>query len=175
MIPYKTIIKLNRESKQALYIQLTNQFIELIKNGTLVKKNKLPSSRQLSELIGLHRKTVVACYEELDLQGWIQTLPKKGTFVNEKLPLLKTQKIGDNTNRDEKGKVGFPFKKRPVLDRSFPNAFDDDYMYVNDGISDGRLAPINEIAMLYRKLATKKHTISHFGYGTTYGNMDLTN
>jgi GntR family transcriptional regulator/MocR family aminotransferase len=46
-------------------------------------------------------------------------------------------------------------------------------MYVNDGVSDGRLAPVNEIAVLYRKLSNKKSTINHLGYGTTYGNSAL--
>lgn len=173
MIPYKTIINLDRKGKQPLYIQLTNQFIELIKNGTLASKVKLPSSRLLSELIGLHRKTVVACYEELALQGWIETQPQKGTFVNADLPLLQQQKIGDQLNVSEKSKTGFPFKKNPILERSFPQSFNDDYMYVNDGVSDGRLAPVNEIAVLYRKLSNKKSTINHLGYDTTYGNSTL--
>jgi GntR family transcriptional regulator/MocR family aminotransferase len=67
MIPYKTILKLDKEKKQALYIQLTNQFIHLIKQGVLLPETRLPSSRQLAELIGVHRKTVVASYEELDM------------------------------------------------------------------------------------------------------------
>ena len=173
MIPYKTIINLNRKGKQPLYIQLTNQFIELIKTGTLAPKVKLPSSRVLSELIGLHRKTVVACYEELALQGWIETLPQKGTFVNADLPLLQKQKIGDLIDVSEKSKTGFSFKKNSILDRTFPQSYKDDYMYVNDGVSDGRLAPVDEIAMIYRKLTNRKSNVAHFGYGTTYGNLRL--
>ncbi|MEP5339234.1 MAG: PLP-dependent aminotransferase family protein [Algibacter sp.] len=173
MIPYKTIINLDRKGKQPLYIQLTNQFIELIKNGTLAPKVKLPSSRLLSELIGLHRKTVVACYEELALQGWIETVPQKGTFVNADLPLLQQQKIGDELVVSEKSKTGFSFKRNLILERSFPQSFNDNYMYVNDGVSDGRLAPVNEIAVLYRKLSNKKSMVDHLGYGTTYGDSTL--
>ena len=173
MIPYKTIIEIDRKSKQALYIQLTNQFIELIKNGTLSPNVKLPGSRILSELLGLHRKTVVACYEELALQGWVESIPQKGTFVHGSLPVLKTQKLGTSTKIENERAIGFPFIERSILERSFPQSFDEDFMYVNDGVSDGRLVPVKEIAMIYRKLANKKNTISHLGYGTTYGNLFL--
>lgn len=38
MIPYKTIFKINRKNSQPIYIQLTNQFIELIKKEHLLQK-----------------------------------------------------------------------------------------------------------------------------------------
>lgn len=173
MFPYKTIISLDRKSKQALYIQLTNQFIILIKNRKLVPKTKLPSSRILSELIGLHRKTVVACYEELALQGWVESIPQKGTFVHKNIPLLQQQNLSENVVLTTKAISGFTFKKDTKLNRVFPQYHDDDLMYINDGVSDGRLAPLDEIAMIYRKLCNKKSVIPQLGYGTTYGNLEL--
>ncbi len=173
MIPYKTSITLDRTSKQPLYIQLTNQFIALIKSEVLKPKAKLPSSRLLAGLIQVHRKTVVATYDELVLQGWIKTIPQKGTFVNADLPLLKSQKISKTIDYKEKNKTGFSFKKQVILDRTFPQAYDNDYMYINDGVPDQRLAPVAEIAILYRKLVGKKSTVKTLGYGTTYGNLKL--
>ncbi|MFI1772945.1 MocR-like pyridoxine biosynthesis transcription factor PdxR [Thalassobellus citreus] len=175
MIPYKTIITINRKSKQPLFIQLTNQFIALIKQGTLAPKTKLPSSRLLSELIGLHRKTIVACYEELTLQGWIKTVPKKGTFVNANLPLLQQQPLGKLETVEEKNKAGFSFEKHTILNRTFPEFSEDSFMYANDGVSDARLAPVDEIAVLYRRWAGKKSIVNHLSYGTTYGNSQLRN
>mgnify|MGYP000153256295 CR=1 FL=1 len=88
MFPYKTSFKLDRKSKQGLYLQLANQFIDLIKERKLIPNTKLPGSRILANLLNVHRKTVVACYEELLLQGWVESIPKKGTFVHSSLPLL---------------------------------------------------------------------------------------
>ena len=173
MMPFKTIIALDRKSKQPLYIQLTNQFIALIKKGKLLPKTKLPSSRVLSELIGLHRKTVVACYEELTLQGWVESIPKKGTFIHSHIPLLQHEKLGENTQLVGKDVTGFSFKQDARLSRKFPQCLDDDFLYVNDGVSDGRLAPLDEIAMIYRRLCGKKSIISQLGYGSTYGNLEL--
>ncbi|OEK08993.1 hypothetical protein A8C32_13935 [Flavivirga aquatica] len=173
MIPYKTIIQIDRSSKQALYIQLTNQFIVLIKKGRLLPNTKLPGSRTLSELIGLHRKTVVACYEELILQGWVESVPQKGTFVNKNIPVIQKQKLGDASRSKKEISTGFSFTIDPILDRAFPQSYEEDFIYINDGVSDGRLAPVNEIAMIYRKLSSKKSIINHLGYGTTYGNGSL--
>lgn len=173
MIPYKTIFTLDRSKKQPLYIQLTIQFIALIKEGKLLPKTALPSSRQLSALIGVHRKTVVHCYEELEMQGWITIKAQKGTFVNAHLPLLKTKPITKHSKQSVSDSSAFSFKKRPMLDRSFPQHFTDNYLYVNDGVSDGRLAPVNDIGILYRKIVSKKSTVTALGYGSTYGDITL--
>ncbi|GAA3602750.1 PLP-dependent aminotransferase family protein [Flavivirga amylovorans] len=173
MIPYKTIIKIDRASKQPVYIQLTNQFIDLIKKRTLPPRTKLPGSRTLADLIGLHRKTVIACYEELTLQGWIESIPKKGTFVHKDIPVLQQQEWIEKTVSKKDDKAGFSFNKKSLLTRKFPQDHLDDYMYVNDGVSDERLAPVKELSIIYRKIANKKHTLKYMNYGTTYGNLEL--
>ena len=109
MIPYKTIIEIDRGSKQPVYIQLTNQFINLIKNSTLPPKAKLPGSRTLADLIGLHRKTVIACYEELMLQGWVESIPQKGTFVNKDIPILQQQEWTKKNVVKANVETGFSF------------------------------------------------------------------
>lgn len=132
MIPYKTIIKINRKSSQPIYIQLTNQFIELIKKRTLTPNSKLPGSRSLAELLGVHRKTIIACYEDLNLQGWIESIPKKGTFVNGNIPELKQQKIGNSSTTSKKKMAGFSFSKQQILDRNFPQNFNEKDLYINE-------------------------------------------
>ncbi|MEP3569864.1 MAG: winged helix-turn-helix domain-containing protein, partial [Flavobacteriaceae bacterium] len=72
MFPYKTSIQFDRKCSQALYLQLSNQIIQLIKNQTLVPNTKLPGTRTLAEQLNVHRKTIVACYDELLLQGWVE-------------------------------------------------------------------------------------------------------
>ena len=172
MIPYKTILHINRAGKQPVFIQLTNQFITLIKQGTLPPKTKLPSSRTLCDLIGVHRKTIVATYEELILQGWIITVPKKGTYVIEDIPILQVQK-SSNSLPKKPLTSGFSFKNDSLLDNNLPQHRERDFRYIDDGVSDERLAPVKELATRYRKVAYKHNTISHMGYCTTYGNRQL--
>ena len=57
MFPYKTSLHLDRKSKQALYLQLANQFIALIKTRKLSPKTKLPGSRTLAALLQVANNT----------------------------------------------------------------------------------------------------------------------
>lgn len=172
MFPYKTSIKFDRKSNQALYLQLSNQIIQLIKNQTLVPNTKLPGSRTLAEQLHVHRKTIVACYDELLLQGWVESIPKKGTFVLRNLPVLDQQKLDNCMAFDMKKNTGFPFYKNSILSEKPPKK-KDDFIYLNDGTSDGRLTPLDEIARTYRRICAKKNAFEHLSYGSTYGNNTL--
>ncbi len=172
MFPFKTSIQFDRKCNQALYLQLSNQIIQCIKNQTLAPNTKLPGSRTLAEQLNVHRKTVVACYEELLLQGWVESIPKKGTFILRSLPVLHQKKINDSEVFDLKRNAGFSFYKNDVLPEKKANKVDG-FMYFNDGVSDGRLAPIDEIARTYRRISAKKNVHEHLSYGSTYGNDAL--
>ncbi|CAL2092409.1 PLP-dependent aminotransferase family protein [Tenacibaculum sp. 190524A02b] len=171
MFPYKTSFNLNRQSNQALYLQLANQFIQYITDGKLPKGTKLIGSRALADLLSVHRKTVVACYEELDIQGWVESVPKKGTFVHSNLPVLKKQDFKEVNFKDE-NYTSFSFYQEEILGETFTKS-KKGWTYLNDGISDSRLTPIEEIGRTYRKIAAKKSIFEHLSYGTTYGNETL--
>lgn len=172
MFPYKTSILLDREGKQALHLQLSAQFIDLIKDRTLAPNTKLPGSRTLAEQLKVHRKTIVACYEDLLQQGWVESIPKKGTFVNRNLPELHQQKLDNEEIIGLKEKPGFSFYRSRFLIPK-PRRDVQSFMYLDDGISDGRLAPIDEIARTYRRISARKNVIEHLSYGSTYGNDTL--
>jgi len=172
MFPYKTSFKIDRKSKQALYLQLANQFIQLIKERKLVPETKLPGSRVLSELLNVHRKTVVACYEELLLQGWVESIPKKGTFVNANLPELNLQNFKIHKVLSSTNKTGFQFYKDKSLERKYFEP-QDGFMYLNDGISDARLTPTEDLARTYRRICSKKNIYKEMSYGSLFGNEKL--
>ena len=172
MFPYKTSFFLDRKSKQALYLQLSNQFIQLIKERKLVPETKLPGSRTLSELLNVHRKTVVACYEELLLQGWVESIPKKGTFINANLPELNLQEYLKKESVLSSKKVGFQFYSNKILSRKTLN-IKDDFIYLNDGISDARLTPTEDLARTYRRVCSQKNIYKEMSYGSLFGNEKL--
>lgn len=171
MLPFKSILRINKISKQAIYLQLANQIIDLIKTGALSPNTKLPSSRVMADLIGLHRKTIVACYDELLIQGWLVSIPQKGTYVNAELPLLKPNALGE-TQQFIPNRAGFEFYTRDKSNRS-PSLEEQEITYINDGIADVRLAPIQEIAQIYRSICYSKTVSKHLGYGSTLGNHEL--
>ncbi|WP_197505865.1 aminotransferase-like domain-containing protein [Urechidicola croceus] len=144
----------------------------MIKSNTLPSGTRLPGSRNLATLLNVHRKTIVASYEELILQGWIESVSKKGTFVNKNIPLLKQEILSRNIDDTLKLKSGFYFDKNPFVHRKL-EIKKEGITYINDGVSDVRLTPVDEIAILYRKLSNKKATLQDLSYGTTYGNDEL--
>ena len=172
MFPYKTTIHLDRKSKQPLYLQLSNQLIALIKKNTLPSKTKLPGSRLLAVLLKVHRKTIVACYEELTIQGWVESVPKKGTFVHGNLPILHQQNFTLTPKTSESESAGFQYYKNNELTLK-RSGLGYKTMYLNDGTTDVRFTPTIELARIYRRLASKKNTVAQLSYGDTHGNETL--
>ena len=171
MFPYKNSLHIDRESKEPLFLQLANQFIRLITEGKLATGTKLMSSRNLSELLEVHRKTVVACYEELHIQGWIETIPKRGTFVNNNLPIIEHKKQQAQKIVSQANKTNFKFYSSSILEAK--NNVDSKYLYINDGVNDTRLSPINELGKIYRSLTIKKTIYKDLNYGSSYGSAQL--
>ncbi|MEM1258656.1 MAG: PLP-dependent aminotransferase family protein, partial [Bacteroidota bacterium] len=114
----------------------------------------------------------VACYEELTLQGWVESLPKKGTFVRSNLPVLEQQKLYDFTGMGGTPTTGFSFYGNPMLGEKAV-AKQQGVMYINDGVSDARLTPIDDISRTYRRISARKTAFAHLGYASTYGHDTL--
>lgn len=75
-------IKLDR--KKTLYIQIKKEIEKIIEEGLLVEGSKLPSTRELSEILCVSRNSCIHAYEMLEDAGYIQVLKGKGTFVSHK-------------------------------------------------------------------------------------------
>ncbi|MCG8574861.1 MAG: PLP-dependent aminotransferase family protein [Flavobacteriales bacterium] len=172
MFPFKTSITFDRKSKRPLYLQLSNQIIELIRDGVLASGTKLPGSRILAEQLEVHRKTIVACYDELLIQGWVVSIPKKGTFVQQNLPVQKEQILGDPEIIQIEKKAGFSFYQNGEFAKPMA-AHKEGFMYLDDGVSDGRLTPLEDIARTYRRICSRQTVFDHLSYGSRYGNNTL--
>ncbi|MFY0631602.1 MAG: PLP-dependent aminotransferase family protein [Flavobacteriaceae bacterium] len=172
MFPYKTSFQLKRDQGVPLYLQLANQFIQLIKDQVLLPETKLPSSRGLATLLEVHRKTVVACYDELLLQGWVESIPKKGTYIHANLPILKQQEFLNDKERKTNKEANFHFEKNELLNRRIFER-NEDWTVLDDGVSDVRLTPLEEIARTYRRICARKSSLEALNYGSTYGNLKL--
>jgi GntR family transcriptional regulator/MocR family aminotransferase len=85
-IPFKSVIRIDRSLDRPVYLQVAHQMINAIQRGVLLDGVQLPGTRSLSEDLEVHRKTIIAAYDELDAQGWTEIRPNKGTFVRNKAP-----------------------------------------------------------------------------------------
>ena len=75
-------IQINPLSDIALYEQITEQLKQFILSGTLAEHTPLPSVRGLAQMLGISVITTRRAYTELERQGYVITVPAKGTFVS---------------------------------------------------------------------------------------------
>ncbi len=70
----------------ALHRQLYGQVRELVLSGRLAPGARLPSSRGLARDLGCARNTVVAAYDQLLSEGYLEGRHGSGTYVSRVLP-----------------------------------------------------------------------------------------
>lgn len=68
-------------SEQPIYEQITTQIKDLIIKGELKEAEMLPSIRSLAKELQISVITTKRAYEELERDGYITTVPGKGSFV----------------------------------------------------------------------------------------------
>lgn len=68
-------------SGQPIYDQITAQIKALILSGELAPGDALPSMRALAKDLRISVITTKRAYEELEREGFVETVPGKGSFV----------------------------------------------------------------------------------------------
>jgi len=79
------LLRLDRRSSRPLHAQLTTRVAALLDAGTLGPGARLPATRALAELLGVHRTTVVRAYNALRALGYIVTRPGSGARVRARI------------------------------------------------------------------------------------------
>src|SRR6201987_5663277 len=74
-------LHLQPESHVALYVQLRDQLRALVHAGDLRPGDRIPASRELATMLGVHRTTVANAYAKLEAEGLIQGHVGRGTFI----------------------------------------------------------------------------------------------
>lgn len=67
--------------ENSLYSRLADKMTDQIRRGVLTVGERLPSVRQLSKREKVSISTVMAAYNLLDEQGWVEVRPKSGYYV----------------------------------------------------------------------------------------------
>ena len=174
MLPYSTLLSIDKTSKTPVFLQIAGGITENIRQGTIQAGTQLPGTRTMAESLGLHRKTVIAAYEELLAQGWLETQNSRGTFVSQKLPEIKPialkKNVPDNPGHTQP-KAGFPFKADPLL--KLPLVKSSNALAFNDGFPDVRIAPWDALSRAYRTVLRQGFRKNLLFYGETTGEPSL--
>ncbi len=163
----KHVISFEKSSLKAIYIQIAQQIINAIQRGYLSKGTKLPGTRVLGKLLHIHRNTVVAVYDELASQGWVEIIPNKGTFIL--VPEQTTVSIKAIAHKidqvyDYSKTTGFPFQSSFHLASTFQETTAT--YSINGGTPDLRLHPTHQFARWYSAAMKRKSVISKWNQTT---------
>ncbi len=173
MIPYKTLILINKKIAAPVYQQIANRLVNLIQEGVLRPGAPLPSSREMAALLKLHRKTIVAAYEELSAQDWITIVPRKGVIVSRELPEVKPRTFNSKAVMSAyDADAAFPFQYFPLPSTQSAVAAKH-RLIINDGFPDARIAPVNILLKEYNRLFKQATVQRKLIYGDSAGALSL--
>lgn len=85
-------IQINNSSTDPIYLQIKNQIKAQIITGSLKTGEKLPSIRFMAKELRVSMITVKRAFDELELDGFINSVQGKGNFVaNQNKELIREE------------------------------------------------------------------------------------
>jgi GntR family transcriptional regulator / MocR family aminotransferase len=124
-----------------------------IRRGRLRPGDRLPGTRSLARTLGINRNTVVAAYQELEAEGWVDPRPAGGTFVSERLPDLAPDRFSERSAPGLPERPGFEFSSEFSALGAVVGAHEASSIRfaLFGGIPDLRLLPVAELGRAYRR------------------------
>lgn len=76
------MISLNYRDSRPIYEQIKDGLRKLIVTGAMEPDEKLPSVRALATQLSINPNTIQRAYNELESEGYIYSVPGKGSFAS---------------------------------------------------------------------------------------------
>lgn len=87
------LIPINASLAQPIYLQIADHVTALARAGQLQANDRLPSTRQMADDLGVHRSTVVNAYDELQARGVLISMHGSGSYIADGLAQSNTPKL----------------------------------------------------------------------------------
>ena len=78
------MIPINFRDARPIYEQVKDGFRQLILSGALPADTRMPSVRELAGQLAINPNTIQRAYRELETEGYICSVPGRGSFVRER-------------------------------------------------------------------------------------------
>ena len=113
------MVHLDYRDVRPIYAQITDGFKEQIASGILQPGDKLPSVRELASELAINPNTLQRAYRQLEMEGWIVTVPGKGCFVcsNEKLAEEEKNRLLRQFDEVTEGLLSFGVSRDTLIAR----------------------------------------------------------
>ncbi|QHS54637.1 PLP-dependent aminotransferase family protein [Mucilaginibacter sp. 14171R-50] len=168
------LLNIDKTLPVPVYLQIANGIICHIRQGTLKPASALPSSRALAQGLKVHRNTVVAAYDELYAQSWVDVYPQKGIFIAANLPEVSPRPIADSPQKTAyASQTFFEVGENTLSHINLFNPAKAQNIAFNEGFPDTRLAPLDLMLREYRRFANYHFTSKYLLYGAEQGSENL--
>ena len=113
------MVHLDYRDARPIYTQIMDGFKEQIASGILQPGDKLPSVRELASHLAINPNTIQRSYRQLEMEGWIVTVPGKGCFVcsNEKLAEEEKKRLLAQFDEVTEGLLSFGISRDSLIAR----------------------------------------------------------
>lgn len=88
----KVNFSIDRDAKRAAYRQIMSGITAMVRDGQLVPGDKLPSERELAEMLQVSRGTAKKAYDKLCTNGVAQPIIGSGTFISMGQDVINTNR-----------------------------------------------------------------------------------
>lgn len=174
-LPFGTLIIIDRQSSTPIFRQLANGLIDQIRKGRLKAGYQLPATRDMASMLAVNRTTVVAAYEDLQLQGWIEAIKRKGNFVSARLPVASPKSFQGTTSASLAARQPNNFYRTIAAPQTGARRLRPQQLMINDGYPDARIAPLDLIIDRYRFLSKRINTCNQLLADGSLGSHSLRN
>lgn len=154
-------VSFRSDAGRAVYLQLADTILSFIKKGRLGSGQQLPATRDLAAILGINRITVSKAYEELQMQGWLESFVGRGTFVTTHIPENAPKALRESSGANGIKKAGFAIDPLTYLDKKVSVVTTP--LHLDDGFPDVKLAPLKELYRAYRGQLTRSGLYHRFG------------
>ncbi|MDP1831740.1 MAG: PLP-dependent aminotransferase family protein [Geothrix sp.] len=157
MRPTEFVLHLPEGGTSPIYLCVAAALGRAIKAGALAPGDPLPGTRALADQLGVNRKTVIAAFEELEIEGWVESRASSGTFVAALVPASWPGHWDPNLPHESPD-----FELMTQLTPLSETA--QGVMDFRDGLPDPRLLPVDALAQAYhRALRRREGALMHVG------------
>jgi GntR family transcriptional regulator/MocR family aminotransferase len=149
---WELVLDLDRAGALPPSLQIARLLVDDIQRGRLRPGDRLPGSRRLAMSLRVHRNTVLTALSELMAEGWIETRPGRGTFINQDIPTKRgrpfSRRLGVRARMP--ARVAFTLAEAPAAYR--PPDLPRGTLNLSNGAPDVRLVPARAIGRAYRRV-----------------------
>ena len=113
------MVHLDYRDARPIYAQIIAGVKEQISAGILQPGDKLPSVRELAATLAINPNTIQRSYHQLEMEGWIVTMPGKGCFVcrDERLAEEEKKRLLEAFDKAVDGLLAFGISRDTLIAR----------------------------------------------------------